>query len=221
MLKGFSDSISCTQLNIIKRLFLNFAESVANSSTILDVGKNDLYYYDDKDVLEIIERKNLKIKYSNNSYNEDKVERKTNELKGLSPNVASSNICISNKSFFIEKDEFDYIVFFQNMDESGSFGISWIIQKKEQNFKNLVIYQNFYKKENLWLRYFHPYLKYLCNEVFEKHISRQAVERIVKFVPYEINLVHIAKFCDYDYLKNIPFIRGICLEIFKTEVELS
>ena len=221
MLNTFSDSISCTQLDIIKRLFLNFAEGVANNSTILDVGKNDLYYYDDKDVLEIIERKNLKIKYSNNSYNEDKVKRKKNELKGLSPNVASSNIDISNTSFFIEKDEFDYIVFFQNMDQSGSFGISWIIQKKDQNFKNLVLYQNFYKKENIWLRYFHPYLKYLCNEVFEKHISRQAVERIVKFVPYEINLVHIAKFCDYDYLKNIPFIRGICLEIFKTEVQLS
>ena len=149
MLKGFSDSISCTQLNIIKRLFLNFAEGVANSSTILDVGKNDLYYYDDKDVLEIIERKNLKIKYSNNSYNEDKVERKTNELKGLSPNVASSNICISNKSFFIEKDKFDYIVFFQNMDESGSFGISWIIQKKSKIQKSGYLSKFLQKRKHL------------------------------------------------------------------------
>jgi hypothetical protein len=208
-------------MDIIKELFLNFADSIANDSTIFDVGKNDFYYYDDEDILEIIERKNLKIKYSNTTFDTNMVEQKKNELKRLLPSVASSNIDISNTSFFIEKDEFDHIVFFQNMNESGTFGISWIVQKKDQNFKNLVLYQNFYKKENIWLRYFHPYLKYICNEVFEKNISRECVERIIKFVPYEINLVHIAKFCDYDYLKNIPFIRGICLEIFKTEVELS
>lgn len=216
MLKEFADSISDAQRDITKTLFLNFVDNIPRDSTILDVGKNDLHCYHDKDVADIIVRKNVKIKYLDQSYDTKMIEKKANELKTL-----SSNISISNKSFFIEKDEFDYIVFFHNMDQSGSFGMKWIIEKKEQNFKNLVIYQNFYQQENMWLVRFHPYLKYLCNEIFEKHIPRQVVERVLNFVPFQINLVHIVKFCEYDYLKSIPLVRNVSLEIFKTEVDLE